>query len=74
MLMTNGIGATIGTFGAQAVINRLVFSPFKQQAGPDAVMQGWSNAWYIFAIYALVVAVTFFFAFKEENGTIPTES
>jgi len=74
MLMTNGIGATIGTFGAQAVINRLVFSPLKQEAGPDIVMQGWSNAWYIFALYALVVAVTFIFAFKEEKETNPAEA
>ena len=73
MLMTNGIGATIGTFCAQAVINRLVFSPLKQHATPDVVMQGWSNAWYIFAIYALVVAVAFIFAFKEEKETTSSE-
>lgn len=67
MLMTNGIGATIGTFAAQAVLNRLVFTPFKNHADPYVVMQGWSTAWYIFAAYALVVAVAFFFMFKEEN-------
>ena len=67
MLMTNGIGATIGTFAAQAVLNRLVFTPFKNHADPHVVMQGWSTAWYIFAAYALVVAIAFFFMFKEEN-------
>ena len=74
MLMTNGIGATIGTFGAQAVLNHFVFNPLKNGAEPTAIMQGWSSAWYTFAAYALVVAVTFIFVFKEEKGTIPSES
>jgi NHS family xanthosine MFS transporter len=64
--MTNGIGATIGTFGAQAVLNRFVFNPLRQGAEPTAIIQGWSNAWFVFAGYALVVAVAFIFAFKEE--------
>ena len=67
MLMTNGIGATLGTIAAQLVINGLVFNPYKQHAGPDAVIQGWSTSWFVFAAYALVVAVAFIFAFKEEK-------
>ena len=74
MLMTNGIGATIGTFGAQAVLNRLVYIPLKNHAEPHVVMQGWSVGWYIFAAYALVVAIAFFFAFQDDNGTISAES
>ncbi|MBR4134951.1 MAG: MFS transporter [Bacteroidales bacterium] len=66
MLMTNGIGATIGTFSAQVVLNRLVFNPLRQHAAPDVIMQGWTNAWYLFAGYALIVAVTFIFVFKEK--------
>ncbi len=66
MLMTNGIGATIGTFGAQAVLNHFVFNPLKQHAAPNVIMQGWSNAWYIFAGYALTIAIVFIFVFKEE--------
>jgi len=68
MLMTNGIGATIGTFGAQAVLNRLVFFPVKNHADPHVVMQGWSTGWYIFAAYALVVTIAFFFIFKEDKA------
>ena len=67
MLMTNGIGATIGTFGAQAILNHFVFNPLRQGAAPTAIMQGWSSAWFVFAGYALVVAVAFIFAFKEEK-------
>ena len=74
MLMTNGIGATLGTFGAQAVLNHFVFNPLKNGAEPTTIMLGWSNAWYTFAAYALVVAVTFIFAFKEEKETIPSEA
>lgn len=60
MLMTNGIGATIGTLSAQAVVNRFVF------AGGDAAEQlsGWSAAWACFAAYALVVAVLFIILFR----------
>jgi len=56
MLMTNGIGATIGTLSAQAVVNHFVYNA----AQPD-----WSAAWYVFAAYALVVALLFMVLFKE---------
>ena len=56
MLMTNGIGATIGTLGAQVIVNKFVF----ESANPS-----WSTAWYIFADYALVVAVLFMILFKD---------
>ena len=56
MLMTNGIGATIGTLGAQAVVNHFVY---------NAAEPNWSAAWYTFAIYAVVVAVLFMILFKE---------
>ena len=56
MLMTNGIGATIGTLSAQAVVNHFV----NNAAEPD-----WSAAWYVFAGYSLVVALLFMVLFKE---------
>ncbi len=55
MLMTNGIGATVGTLSAQAVVNRFVY---------NAAEPSWSTAWYIFAGYALVVAILFAILFK----------
>ncbi len=60
MIMTNGIGATIGTLAAQAVINDHVFS----QTTPEAQAHGWVESWYIFAAYALVVGVLFAILFK----------
>jgi len=60
MVMTNGIGATVGTLGAQAVVNRLVYS----QPTPEAMISGWSASWLVFASYALAVAVVFAFVFR----------
>ena len=60
MLMTNGIGATIGTLSAQAVVNHFVY---------NAAEPSWSAAWYVFAAYALVVAFLFMILFKEPKNT-----
>ena len=63
MMMTNGVGATIGTLGAQAVVNHFVYS----QETPAGQVAGWSTAWYIFAGYALVVAIVFAIIFKYKH-------
>ena len=60
MLMTNGIGATIGTLSAQAVVNHFVY---------NAAEPNWSAAWYAFAAYALVVAFLFMILFKEPKDS-----
>ena len=65
MVMTNGIGATIGTLGAQAIVDRFVYADDVVAAGSNAVIGGWTTSWYIFATYALVVAVAFLFIFKD---------
>lgn len=57
MLMTNGIGATVGTLAAGAIMNHYVY-------GEHVVTPDWSTPWYIFAGYALVVAILFIFLFK----------
>jgi nucleoside transporter len=66
MIMTNGIGATVGTLVAQAIVNHFVFS----QTTPEAQHEGWTTSWFIFAAYSLVVAVLFIFIFK--NTPTPT--
>lgn len=69
MMMTNGLGAFIGTLVAQAVINNYVYLPQKAGATGDEVIAGWQTCWYIFAAYALVVAILFaiFFRYKHEK-------
>ena len=102
MMMTNGVGATIGTLSAQAVVNKVVpnvdwsvYGVEQDNAGKylwlefwdkinqmgseiSAEMQetlnnisakasevwaGWQTAWYIFAAYALVIAILFWIFF-----------
>lgn len=67
MLMTNGLGATIGTLAAGAIVNSLCHwtDGGKYLVGNTA--SSWSTAWYIFATFALVVAVSFMFLFKYKH-------
>lgn len=65
MMMTNGLGATVGTLSAQAVINKYVND--LQDASPLDVAAGWSTCWYIFAGYALVVLIAFSILFKYKH-------
>ncbi len=71
MLMTNGIGAAVGTLGAQGLVNMLVNS--HKVPGADgvidwhAVMAGWTEAWYVFAAYALLVAILFALLFRHRH-------
>ncbi|MDR0988086.1 MAG: MFS transporter [Prevotellaceae bacterium] len=59
VIMTNGFGATIGTLGAQAVVNHFVdFNTTVPQ------VTQWQSAWFTFAGYALVVALLFAVVFK----------
>lgn len=60
MIMTNGLGATIGTLAAQVVVNYFVNDPIA--AGQSG---SWSTAWYIFAGYSLAIALLFMILFKE---------
>jgi nucleoside transporter len=58
MLMTNGVGASIGTLSAQAIVNHFVY---------NAAEPNWSAAWYVFAAHALVVLVMFMILFKDPD-------
>ncbi|MCE8183560.1 nucleoside permease [Porphyromonas gingivalis] len=60
MIMTNGIGAIIGGFASGWVVDRFT----------DAGHTAWSTVWYIFAAYALVIAILFAFFFKSESSPL----
>lgn len=62
VLMTNGIGATVGTLSAQAVINRFV-----DMNSSVPQIEGWQTSWLIFAGYALVVAILFMLVFEDRR-------
>ena len=62
MIMTNGLGATVGTLAAQEIVNHFVYDQ------PEAMqLEGWRTCWFIFAGYALVVGVAFLFLFKNSK-------
>ena len=82
MLMTNGVGATIGMLGAQKIIDHFVNAPTDAYTAvhgmlasgevypvdvSQAIATGWSTSWFIFSAYALVVAVVFAFVFKYKH-------
>ena len=80
MIMTNGIGASLGTWIAgTCVVNRLVPQmpadadiALRAQTAVEQIA-GWRESWYIFAAYALVVGVLFWLIFhdKENRNNIP---
>ena len=66
MLMTNGLGATIGTLLAGEIINH-----YCSWSEDGYLLGNWQACWYIFAAYALVVGVLFALVFrykKEDNA------
>lgn len=52
MIMTNGLGALIGSYAAGWVVNHY----------------GWPLSWYLFASFSLVVMVVFAFVFKYKHN------
>lgn len=62
MMMTNGIGATVGTLAAGEIVNHYC-------TWQDGFLQGdWRTCWFIFSIFALVVGVSFALVFHPEKS------
>ena len=65
MLMTNGVGGTIGVIAAQYIINAYTHGV---TIGEEFYTVGdWPTCWYIFSAYALVVGVVFAMVFHPKN-------
>lgn len=60
VLMTNGIGSSIGMLLAQMVINETVVPAISATTR----IEGWQTAWLIFAAYSAIVALLFALLFK----------
>ena len=60
MMMTNGFGATIGVLAAQAIVNH-----YCQYNETGHLVGDWVSVWYIFAGFALIVAIAFALIFRE---------
>ncbi|MPM52336.1 Xanthosine permease [bioreactor metagenome] len=63
MLMTNGIGAVLGNIVAGVVIAKWFENPVTH-------VKDWQNIWFVFAGYALVVAVLFAIIFKYKHESV----
>lgn len=68
MLMTNGVGATVGTLAAQAIINTYTHSEVLD--GNILTVGDWPTCWFIFAGYALLVGITFALVFNPKKKAI----
>ena len=62
MMMTNGFGSTIGVLLAQTVVNH-----YCHYNSMGYLVGYWTSVWYIFAGFALVVAIAFTLIFKEKK-------
>ena len=63
MMMTNGFGATIGVLAAQAIVNH-----YCQYNTTGHLVGDWTSVWYIFAGFALIVAIAFALIFREKKN------
>lgn len=65
MMMTNGVGAVLGS-----TISGLVIQHFFTDATGT---KDWRNIWISFALYALVVAILFYLLFKHKHQVVNAE-
>ncbi len=65
MLMTNGIGAVLGSLVSGWAIDKFFTIGGVKQ---------WSNIWFTFGIYPLVLAILFFFLFKHKHNPVDFEN
>jgi len=59
MIMCNGVGALIGGLASGWIVDYFTVNGIKN----------WQNIWFTFAAYALILAITFPFVFKEKTST-----
>lgn len=55
MMVTNGLGAIVGNYGAQTIVNHFT---------NDDRVTNWPVCWFIFAVYAFIVGILFALCFR----------
>lgn len=69
MMMSNGIGASIGTVLAGSVVDRFChWQKAASHPGMSFLVGDWPAAWFAFAAFALATAVAFMLSFKDGAG------
>jgi len=59
MLMTNGLGAVFGAYASGFIIDFYTL---------ENGSKNWHSIWFVFALYALIMAVAFAFLFKYKHN------
>lgn len=67
MLMTNGIGASVGTYIAGRVVNHFCTWQGGHLLSRPEFTNGWETTWFVFAGYALIVALAFWVLFRYKH-------
>jgi NHS family nucleoside permease-like MFS transporter len=69
MMMTNGVGATVGTLAAGEVVNYFcTWQDFIVGNDLQSFLVGdWRTCWLVFAAFAFVIGITFAFVFHPEK-------
>ena len=61
MLMTNGLGAILGSYASGFVVDY-----FTQSNG----IKNWQTIWFVFAVYTLLVTIVFAYLFKYKHNPV----
>lgn len=67
MMMTKGIGSSLGMIGAGAIVN--AFCYWQEIDGHRYFMGEWTTVWLIFSAYCLLVFIAFLLLFKAPRDT-----
>lgn len=65
MLMTNGLGATVGSIAAQQIVN--IFTHEVTINCDTYTIGNWGAVWMTFSVYALTVGVLFALIFRPKK-------
>jgi NHS family xanthosine MFS transporter len=63
-MITNGLGAMLGGWGAGMVVDHFTVVHAGQSSGD----KNWQAIWFTFAIYSLVLAIIFAIVFKYKHN------
>ena len=64
MMMTNGVGATVGTLAAGEIVN--TFCSWEN----GYLVGNWQMCWFIFSAFALLVGISFALVFRPEKDKV----
>ncbi|WP_026878476.1 nucleoside permease [Ignatzschineria larvae DSM 13226] len=74
MTLTNGVGGFIGSYAAGFVVDKYsVYAQVMNDHGElvdKLVSRDWTTIWFVFAAYALLLAIVFFFMFKNKKDEL----